>query len=542
VAGNALAADVTWAFTITISGSIPLDGLANLSYNASNNRINTSGFEYDTAGNQTRAVINGSGTQQQYRYDCAGRLAQALDASGNVLAIHVYGENNQRIMSIEGGVTKFFAWAGGQIIAEYEASGANALVWKTSYVYLGGRLLATTSGAGGTETRFHHPDRLGTRLTTDAGGTVVSEQWSLPFGNMQPFTSVPGGANPYQHPTLGNPSKKRFTSYDRSDATGLDYAVNRFYSPQQGRFTQVDPIGMGASSLSAPQTLNMYAYCGNDPINHVDPAGLFFGFIIGALIAIGTAIVGVAKKVAKRVIARVRSSGPGARTPPFNPGNTPSISLGDLLGKIRIGIGVNVSPITPPFLKRSLLSSTSGFLALAQQRSDCGRFVDFLVGKVEISRSDTGGGLRTHESRTYDVGHGLLLEAKRRDDRLGSQTFDGFRANLTTFPQNDGVYQHVLGHAGAVMIGNRELLINVRSGNTGNRTATTGTELTNFALEEDERQRDNPTPQHPRAEAEAEIEADHAGRLVGGHMMRGLSGEINSEQLRQTMFGILCVR
>src|SRR5262249_19154274 len=61
----------------------------------------------------------------------------------------------------------------------------------------------------------------------------------------------------------------------------LDYAANRFYSPQQGRFTQVDPIGMGAASLSNPQTLNLYAYCGNDPINHVDPSGLFFGKLFG---------------------------------------------------------------------------------------------------------------------------------------------------------------------------------------------------------------------------------------------------------------------
>jgi RHS repeat-associated protein len=38
----------------------------------------------------------------------------------------------------------------------------------------------------------------------------------------------------------------------------------------------------------------------------------------------------------------------------------------------------------------------------------------------------------------------------------------------------------------------------------------------------------------------AEIADDHAGKLVGGQMMRGLSGEINSEQLRQALFGILC--
>jgi RHS repeat-associated protein len=58
--------------------------------------------------------------------------------------------------------------------------------------------------------------------------------------------------------------------------TGLDYAVNRQYDSQQGRFTQVDPIGMGAANISDPQTLNMYTYCGNDPVNFTDPSGLFF--------------------------------------------------------------------------------------------------------------------------------------------------------------------------------------------------------------------------------------------------------------------------
>jgi RHS repeat-associated protein len=272
-AGNPAISD-DFTFTTAQGAQIPLDGLASLSYNAANNQINTSGFAYDPAGNQTRAVIDASGTQQQYRYDCAGRLAQVLDAIGNVLAIYSYGAGNQRLMSVEGGVTRYFAWAGGQIIAEYEASGTNALIWRTSYVYLGGKLLATTSGTDGTETRFHHPDRLGTRLVTDAAGTVVSEQLSMPFGTMLPFTQAYGGENSYQHPTLSNPSKKRFTSYDRSDATGLDYAVNRFYSQQQGRFTQIDPIGMGAAELANPQSLNLYAYVENDPINSTDPLGL----------------------------------------------------------------------------------------------------------------------------------------------------------------------------------------------------------------------------------------------------------------------------
>jgi hypothetical protein len=39
---------------------------------------------------------------------------------------------------------------------------------------------------------------------------------------------------------------------------------------------------MGASSLGDPQSLNLYAYCGNDPINHTDPDGLFFKKLFSA--------------------------------------------------------------------------------------------------------------------------------------------------------------------------------------------------------------------------------------------------------------------
>lgn len=261
--------------------NIPLDGLASLSASTTSNRITSANFEYDAAGNQTKAVIDASSTVQQYRYDAAGRLAQVLNGSGGVLATYSYGANNQRLMSVEGGVTTYYGWDGGQVLAEYAPAGASGLSWQTGYVYLGGRLLATMNGAAGSGTRFHHPDRLGTRIVTDqSNAELVTVQAGMPFGTQQPAGSF-GGDNSWQHATKNNPSKKRFTSYDRSDATGLDYAVNRFYSAGQGRFTQVDPIGMSAASLEDPQTLNLYSYCGNDPVNHVDPDGLFWGRLFG---------------------------------------------------------------------------------------------------------------------------------------------------------------------------------------------------------------------------------------------------------------------
>src|SRR5262245_45592878 len=102
-----------------IAPLVPLDGLANLGYNATNNRINTPGFEYDPAGNQTRAVVDASGRQQAYWYDSAGRLALVLDGNQVEMVSYSYGAGNQRLMSVEGGVIKYFAWDRGKIVAEY---------------------------------------------------------------------------------------------------------------------------------------------------------------------------------------------------------------------------------------------------------------------------------------------------------------------------------------------------------------------------------------------------------------------------------------
>lgn len=111
------------------------------------------------------------------------------------------------------------------------------------------------------------------RLVTNAQDTSYFEQQTLPYGTALNET-------PYSGAVTGT-TNQRFTSYSRSVTTGLDYAVNRHYDPQQGRFTQVDPIGMRSVSIESPQTLNLYAYCANDPINHADPTGLGFFSAIG---------------------------------------------------------------------------------------------------------------------------------------------------------------------------------------------------------------------------------------------------------------------
>ncbi|MER3632500.1 MAG: hypothetical protein C4325_10355 [Blastocatellia bacterium] len=128
--------------------------------------------------------------------------------------------------------------------------------------------------------------RLGTRVITNQQLGSSFEQAHLPFGTALNAEST-GSIN------------RRFTSYDRSARTGLDYAINRTYDSKQGRFTQVDPIGFKASDLEHPQTLNLYTYCANDPINHTDHDGLFWGTIKRLFQAIGRALSAIGNVIAR---------------------------------------------------------------------------------------------------------------------------------------------------------------------------------------------------------------------------------------------------
>jgi RHS repeat-associated protein len=289
---------VTEALTTDLA--VPVDGHANLSYDPATNRITTAGFAYDAAGNQVRALIPG-GASQRFQYDAANRLVRVkADDNVTVIATYTYGSSNVRLVSEEAGVRTYYDVEGTSVIAEYvENSGSSTPAWSKSYVYLGARLLSTLTpnGAGGAAVQHHHPDRIGTRVVSNPSNGSSFEQLTLPFGT--PLNAESTGT-----------TNRRFTTYERDAVTGLDYAVNRHYDPQQGRFTQVDPIGMRATELANPQSLNLYAYCGNDPINTTDPTGLGFLSFFKKLFKVIKKVLKIVAIVA--AVALVMSFFPGA--------------------------------------------------------------------------------------------------------------------------------------------------------------------------------------------------------------------------------------
>ena len=85
----------------------------------------------------------------------------------------------------------------------------------------------------------------------------------------------------------------RYRSYYYDTETDLYFLKTRYYDPEIGRFMTIDDISyLDPDSING---LNLYAYCGNNPIMYSDPNGTLKWYhwlgIIGAVIVVAAATV-----------------------------------------------------------------------------------------------------------------------------------------------------------------------------------------------------------------------------------------------------------
>lgn len=92
--------------------------------------------------------------------------------------------------------------------------------------------------------------------------------------------------------TLGLLQPFRYRGYVYDWETGFYYVSSRYYDPEIGRWINSDNMITTGSDLAG---LNLFAYCGNNPVNRVDPSGRFW---ISAIIK---TVVVVAATIAKVV-------------------------------------------------------------------------------------------------------------------------------------------------------------------------------------------------------------------------------------------------
>jgi RHS repeat-associated protein len=98
---------------------------------------------------------------------------------------------------------------------------------------------------------------------TDSSGELVERYGYDVYGEPQIWD---GNSNLLSSSAIGN--RLLFQGRDRDPDTGLYNFRNRYYTPAWGRFVQVDPVREMAG-------LSAYHFGKNNPINRVDPTGLF---------------------------------------------------------------------------------------------------------------------------------------------------------------------------------------------------------------------------------------------------------------------------
>jgi RHS repeat-associated protein len=262
----------------------PDTGRTDFAYDAANTLTDRSGaagtasYEYDADGNLLTGTLGGS--PRTMTYNALGQL-ETLD--GNV--VHRHDADGLRVETSRGDIVHRRVYDPGakypQLLEERDGQG-NLIA---RYIY--GLGLVARDGPEGPRI-YHYDSRGSTVALTNDYGTVTDRYAYGPYGQLLASVAdvdLDGDGTP-------DPTENPFTYVGRDgvqdDGNGLYYMRARYYAPELGRFIQKDQVFDG--TLTAPQSLNRYAYVQGDPVLFTDPDGdflvsLLVGIVICAVVA-----------------------------------------------------------------------------------------------------------------------------------------------------------------------------------------------------------------------------------------------------------------
>jgi RHS repeat-associated protein len=238
-------------------------------YNQADMLNKDNGYKYDYKGNMEYVPSDTASTRTRNYYSGDNLLSQVDDVvNDNTTSTTLTWDADQQRLKLarENDTWEMIYDPSESVPAVLLAN--NYVSTTTTHMYYvrepAGELVSSFDDAETPNNYYYHFDGLGnTVLTTNGSGTVSDSFTYGAWGDV--LNSPANNRKPYQY--VGQFGYYAHTSAQGSALADLRQLGVRFYNPEVGRFTQLDPLG---------DRLNWYAYTGGNPLVRVDPTGLSY--------------------------------------------------------------------------------------------------------------------------------------------------------------------------------------------------------------------------------------------------------------------------